>query len=105
MIKSLFLNCRSWIEHHRRLAVLLSALFILFELSRAASIGQFLLPGWSEAANERVVSISSHPPIISAVAFMLAALFFAVPMAGLIYGAAKLRRGLSRYWTSLNRHS
>jgi hypothetical protein len=96
-------SVRSWLQRHRRLALSLSALFLIFEASRAASIGQFLLPGWSEAAGARVESIFSHPPLVVATAASLALLFFAVPMSLAIYAALKIRRRLSRYWTGVNR--
>lgn len=74
--------------------MVLSALFIIFEASRALAIGQYLLPGWAERAAPPLENILSLPPWIVVVSTVLAIIFFVVPMAGVIYAGIRIRRAL-----------
>jgi hypothetical protein len=94
---------RAWLSRHRRLAIFLSAAFLIFEISRAVSVGQAFLPGWAAEMGVIVDRMVSRPPWIVALTFALALVFFAAPMAAVVYFAMKIRRGLSRYWTRINR--
>lgn len=102
-MKAFLLKSRSWLQRHRRLALSVSALVIIFEISRAAAIGQFLMTGWGDDASVRIESLTSRPLWIVIVTFILAAIFFAAPMAAVLYAGLKVRRALSRYWTGDNR--
>lgn len=91
----------AWLKSHRRLALALSAAFLIFELSRAASIGQAFLPGVSEQALAYIESITARPPWIAIPTMGLAIVMFVGPMAAVVYFGNKLRRRLSRYWTAV----
>lgn len=97
------MKLRSWFQRNRRLALALSAAFIIFEVSRATAIWQFLLPGWGDDLNAELAAMGNHPPHITAMIALLAVAFFVVPMAALIYAGLKIRRRLSHYWAAFNR--
>lgn len=91
----------AWLKSHRRLALALSAAFLIFELSRAASIGQALLPGFGAQAGALIESITSRPLRIAIPTMTLAVVLFVAPMAAVVYFGNRIRRAMSRYWTGV----
>lgn len=89
-----FSRLRGWLQRHRRLALFLSAAFLIFEISRAAAIGEYLLPEWSARAAPPIAVIQSLPPWVAVISVILAVVFFVVPMAGVIYLGIRIRRAL-----------
>jgi hypothetical protein len=81
----------------------LSATFVIFEIARAVALGQQLLPSWQETFNARLLALLSHRPLTVVTITFLAIVMFAVPMAGVIYVALRIRRKVSRYWAGVNR--
>lgn len=89
-----FSRLRDWLQRHRRVALILSAAFLIFEATRAFAIGELLLPRFSEDLNQQIAIMLSRPLWITVVTAVLAVIFFAVPMAGVVYAGIRIRRAI-----------
>lgn len=91
----------AWLKSHRRLALALSAAFLIFELSRAVPIWQALFPDFGPEAAGYFERLEGRKTWVVVRNMAMAAVFFTAFMAAAVYVLLRIRRALSRYWTSV----